>query len=328
MNRPNEILIKRILNGKASPEEASEVAVWFATPDGQEWLSKNIDKDVEELLAGTTPLSDNIPSEELLRRINKAIEKHKKRQWIFRAAAMVIPAVLITALWINLNNKLGGILFSNPEMETITAVYGERKEIVFQDGSKVSLNAGTQISYPTQFGLSERRIRLDGEAYFEITANKRCPFIVELDDASIRVLGTSFGVRAYDHEENVKVMLMDGKVLFEHSDNEYPLKPKHQLTFEKKSGKVHIQRQDNIDDYTSWTDNIITFRDTPLKEVIETLERWYDIQFKVLDEQAFQYTFSFKTKGIPIEDLLNDLQMISPLKFHTKDDVIIVEINK
>ncbi len=326
MNRPDEILIQRVLNGKTTAEEASEVAAWFATAEGREWLSVNMDKDAEELLSGSAAPLENIPSDELLERISRAILRHKRNLWTFRAAAVLLPLVLITALWLNLNNRLGGVLFTAPETEYISAVYGERKEIVFQDGSKVWLNAGTEISYPSRFGLSERRIRMTGEAYFEVASNKKCPFVVELDDASIRVLGTSFGVRAYGHEQNIEVILKEGEVTFEHGDCHHPLEPQQQLTFDKKTGQVHIRRQEHIDAYSSWTNNVITFRDTPFAEVAATLERWYNVKFDVQDDRAYQYTFSIQTDEVPLSSLLNELQMISPLTFKTHGDTVNVTV--
>lgn len=315
MIRPSDTIIQRVLNQTATEQQAAEVAEWFATAPGQAWLSEQMEHDAAHLVDGTIPLADRLPSGELLRRIDRIINRRRYRRIAFRIAAVLIPCALIVGMWINLNSRMGGILFSAPATEQAVAVRGERKEIIFQDGSKVFLNAGTQIAYPLHFGLSERRVQLDGEAYFEVTPNVKRPFVVQIGDAAIRVLGTSFNAKAYADDRTIDVVLVEGKVEFTHGSKQYLMQPSQRLVYDKTTGEGHLFADANADRDALWRRNIISFRDTPLREVISTLERWYDVRFEVLDDSAYKCTFSLQTSQLPLDDLLAEMEKIAPLRY-------------
>lgn len=320
MTRPSDTIILRVLNKTATEQQAAEVAAWFATDQGQAWLSEQMERDAAHLLDGTTPLADHTPLEEPLRRIDRTISRMRRRRLLLRIAAVLIPCALVVGMWVNLNSRMGGILFSTPATEQTVAVHGERKEIIFQDGSKIFLNAGTQIFYPSHFGLSERRVELDGEAYFEVTPNPRRPFVVQIGDAAIRVLGTSFNAKAYACEKIIDVVLIEGTVEFTHGDKQYLMHPSQRLVYDKTTGKGELYADTNANHEALWRKNIISFRDTPLREVITTLERWYDVKFEVLDEAAFTCTFSLQTTQLPLVELLGEMEKIAPLRYRTATD--------
>lgn len=328
MKIPSDIVIKRVLNQKATEQEAVQVASWFATEQGQAWLSEDMERNAQDITEGITPLHNGIPSEELLRRIDRIIDRTRRRRILLRVAAALIPCALIVGMWVNLNSRLGGMLFSAPATEQVAALRGERKEIIFQDGSKVYLNAGTQISYPQHFGLSERRVVLSGEAYFEVAPNARRPFVVVVGDASIKVLGTSFCVKAYDTEQTMNVVLLSGSVEFSYADYRYTMLPSQKLVLDKSLGQVRIYEQENASRAALWRSDVISFRDTPLSEVIATLERWYDVKFEVFDDRAYRSAFTLQTELLPLSELLREMENISNVQFEEVGEVVRVLVKK
>lgn len=315
MKQPDEITLRRVLNEKATPDEAAEVAAWFATDEGQSWLAAEFDNDARQLESGAmAPLSD-IPGEELLRRIERILTRARRRRLLLRVAAILIPCALIVGLWANLNSRLGGALFSADKQQTVAAAVGERKEVIFQDGTRIFLNAGSTISYPERFGLSERRVQLDGEAYFEVAHNPQRPFVVETsDNASVRVLGTEFDVKAYRSDPTISVVLIRGSVEFARGISSYRLEPSQRLVYNKQMGTSSIESLSNADQTILWSHNTIYFRDTPMQEVIQELERWYDVQFEVADPKVYNFTFSLQTPNLPLRELLNELENIAPIR--------------
>ena len=279
MKRPKEIIIKRVLNETATPEEAAEVAAWFSTSEGQRWLSRQFDEDAQALESGASPLLENIPTEELLRRIDRCIARSHRRRLLFRVAAVLIPCALIAGLWANLNSRMGGALFTPVRTETIATAAGERKEVIFQDGTRVFLNAGSTLTYPERFGLSERKVTLDGEAYFRVARNPQRPFIVHVGDEELRVLGTSFDIRAYDNAPTVDIVLLEGSVLFSYRTGENHMLASQKLVFDRKADNCTVTDIENPEQAILWSRNIIWFRNTPMQEVIAELERWYDVEF-------------------------------------------------
>lgn len=324
MNRPSDLVIQRVLNNTASEEQAQQIAAWFATEEGQKWLSEQLEQDAERIADGTISRYEDIPSAELLRRIDRIINHRNRRRMIFRVAAILIPCALILGMWWNMNSRLGGALFSPQKTEQIASACAERKQIIFQDGTKVFLNAGTQITYPEHFGLTERRIQLNGEAYFEVAHNPGRPFIVQIGDASIEVLGTSFNVKAYASEPQIDVVLIEGSVQFSSLTAKYRLEPSQKLIYDKTTGKGEVSVDENLDHETLWHNNIIYFRDTPMQQVITTLERWYDVQFEVSDRALYQSTFTLKTPYIPLAELLTEMQNIAPIKCTTNGKTVLI----
>lgn len=325
MKRPDEIILRRVLNETATPEEAAEVAAWFSTDEGQAWLSTEFDSDVRQLeTGGMAPLSD-IPGEELLQRIERILSRARRRRMLFRAAAILIPCALILGLWANLNSRLGGALFSADGQQTVAAAIGERKEVIFQDGTRIFLNAGSTIAYPERFGLSERRVHLDGEAYFEVAHNPRRPFIVETaDHAAVRVLGTEFDVKAYRTDETISVVLLQGSVEFSRGATSFRLKPSQRLIYDKRMETSSIEDLNNAEQSILWSHNTICFRDTPMREVVRELERWYDVRFEVTDPEVYDFTFSLQTPNLPLRELLDELENIAPIRCSVNKKFVVV----
>lgn len=324
MKRPADIVIRRVFNERASKKEAVEVAAWLATGEGQAWLSGEMDADADKFAKGSVPLLEGIRTEELLRRIDRIIDRARRRRLLFRAAAILLPCALILGMWFNMNSRLGGMLFSAPEMEQTASLRGERREIIFQDGSKVFLNAGTTITYPQHFGLAERRVVLDGEAYFEVTSNARRPFVVEIGKAAIEVLGTSFNVKAYDTEPTIDVVLIEGKVEFSDGTQQFMMAPSQRLVFDKTEGTVKIFDDEMAARSALWRKNTLSFRDAPLHEVVATLERWYNVRFEVRDQAANKSTFSLQTPQLPLPELLGEMQNISDVRFEIDGNLVCI----
>ncbi len=312
-------MIERVLNGRATETEADGVAAWFATREGQEWLGSRMDRATQEISDGTTPLAENIPTEELLARIDRYIARRRRLRVALVVAAAVVPCLLIAGMWADVGSRLGGGLFPKTEMAQEQASYGERKEVIFQDGSRVWLNAGSVIEFPRDFALTERCIRLSGEAFFDVQPNARRPFRIQTADAEVRVLGTELNVRAYPNERTVSVVLIKGKVEFLSDGKRFEMKPSQRLVYSRDDRSVRISDEQTPDRGTLWKDNIICFRDASLREVITTLERWYDVEFDVEDAAAYGLRFSLSTPEVPLDALLEEMQRISDLSFARND---------
>ncbi len=325
MKRPEDITLERVLNEKATKAEAENVALWLATDEGQQWLGARMDKTARDISEGAIELSENIPSDEIFAKIEHNIRKRRRRNiWIGVAAAFA-PCALVAAMWLNLSGRVGGNLFAKAETVEVHASYGERKQVVFQDGTVVYLNAGSTISYPQHFALSERRVKLEGEAYFEVKPNSRRPFVIKTDNvASVKVTGTSLDVRSYKNEPTINVVLVNGKVEFWSGKETFRLQPSEKLVYNKEDGRVSITTEEVADRNSLWKDNIIMFRDTPLKEVTEILSRWYNVSFEVQNPDAYSSRFSLKTKEMPLPELLNEMQLISDLSFTLRGNKVIV----
>lgn len=316
MNRPSDNKIEKVLAELATPEEAREVAKWFATDEGSAYISNNFDADINSI-----PLEDadllidhSVPSEKMFQKINARIRSKLIRRWTFRAAAVLLPLVLILGLYLHLNTRVD--IFGAGEYAEIYVPKGERTQMMFQDGTKVYINSDSYMRYPRKFGISERTVELKGEAYFVVAKNKNRPFVVNLNGPSIRVLGTSFNVEAYPENDDIKVNLDEGRINLKLlSDVEVPVSPGECVVYNKNTKSYRVNRNTDTGASSVWKSNVISFKDTPLDEVFSRLGRWYNVDFEVEDDIPSDLHITLVSRHTLIEKVLEDLVKISPLSF-------------
>ena len=328
MNRPSDEIIDKVLNGLASKDDAKYVAEWFRTDAGQEYLSQKLDVDFLSIKEGYEDLSvgHDIPSDKMYDAVLSYIRKKRNKRIVFRVAAVLLPFVLIATLFYQLNSRVD--LLGNSEYQEIYVPKGERVQFVFQDGTRAYINSDSRIYYPTQFGLFNRTIRLEGEAYFIVTPNKKRPFVVEVEKGEVQVLGTSFNVEAYPQHNHVYVALDEGKInLVPWTKKERLLHPGEKMIYDKTTGECTIVKDENIQNVSLWRKDVITFSDTPLSEVIERLNRWYNVEFVVEDKKALDYTYTFTSENTLLENVLRDMEKIAPVRFIYKDKKVEIRVN-
>lgn len=323
MLRPSENDIWQVLDGKDS-RAAEKVAVWLSSEEGMNWISDNSDEIFRKLTESESEV--DVPTEEMLenihRQIRMLIRKRKLRRIVSVAAAVLLPVLFISVFWININSRVGNILFASSETVSESAVLGERKVVVFQDGTKVYLNAGSKLSYPSFWTLSDRDVKLEGEAFFQVEKNPKRPFVVDMNGVSLTVYGTRFNAKAYPQDDAVEVILFDGDVVFNAVGKDYDMEPSEQLAYSRSTGNVEIISLKSPNDQILWTENVIMFRNNTLREIAEVLSRWYNVKFEVEDELLYSRTFTLKTDHQPLHVLLEEMEYVSDLHFELKENIV------
>ncbi|MEP7377201.1 MAG: FecR domain-containing protein [Chitinophagaceae bacterium] len=159
---------------------------------------------------------------------------------------------------------------------TLTTPRGGQFRLTLPDGSQVWLNSASSIKYPTAFIGRQRKIEITGEAYFEIAHNPAKPFIVSVNEMTVKVLGTHFNINAYDDEASVKTTLLEGSVSLEKSDAVATLTPRQQAQIEN-SGKIKVIDNVDIDQVIAWKNGYFSFNRADLQTVMRQIARWYDV---------------------------------------------------
>ncbi len=165
--------------------------------------------------------------------------------------------------------------------------YGKTSEIQLPDGTKVFLNAGSRLAYPEIFTGKTREVYLAGEAFFDVKHDQSHPFIVQVSDLQIKVLGTRFNISAYPADAVIETVLAEGKVSMEQNhagwfDRATELVPNQLASFDRISKEINIKIVDT-DNYTSWTAGILKFESTDLSRILKQIERFYNIRFQYSD---------------------------------------------
>ena len=303
MKIPDLSIIEKTLNNEATSEESCEVVRWFKTPEGQAWLAERIDQDEKTIHMGEEEawIDHPIPSAVMYQNIMRQLRRQKIRRFIAYAAAVFIPIALIIGLFIRINSQVD--LLADGGYDEVYVPNGERMQLLFQDGSKVHLNSGSRIRYPKKFGLSERKVYLEGEAWFE--------------------------VKAYPEEEAIFVALETGSIeLKSRSFKSYQLRPGEKAIYNKASGRCEVLRSHDVKMYSAWRRNVLVFKSAPLSDVMKTLARTYDISFDVKDSAALRYTYTITTDSVNLTTVLKELEKITPVLFEEKGGKIEVRMKK
>lgn len=211
---------------------------------------------------------------------------------------------------------------------TISTPKGGQYQVVLPDGTHVWLNASSSLKYPTSFKGSERKVELNGEAYFEVVSNKKMPFKVSSKNQLIEVLGTHFNVNAYSDEDATKTTLLEGAVkvaLLSNSKeklfSDYKiLKPGQQAIL---SEKIKISRVDT-EEAVAWKNGELMFSSQDIRSVMRQISRWYDVEI-VYEDHVGPMTFSGSiSKYSNVSDVLEMLELTGDIHFKITGRRIVV----
>ena len=216
------------------------------------------------------------------------------------------------------------------QYNTILVPHGKKFELSLADGTRVNLNAGTSLKYPVSFKKGiPREVFLDGEAFFKVAEDASHSFIVNAQDLSVKVFGTSFNVAAYPEESILDVVLVEGIVgLYKTKviDNvdPYLLKPGDMGSFNKDENQLSSKKVDpGI--YTAWIRGELIFRNMKFKNILKKLERQYNYTIvnknTELGEEKFNANFGVQ----PIDQIMGHFEKIYGIKYSIKDRKIFIE---
>lgn len=210
----------------------------------------------------------------------------------------------------------------NAKQLTLSTPRGAQYQVTLPDGSKVWLNAASKLSYPERFTGSERRVELEGEAYFEVASNKQKPFKVSSKGQEVEVLGTHFNIQAYEEDNETKTTLLEGAVqVFRSEGNQHLskptlLQPGQQAVLH--NGKLRTQTV-NTDDFASWKDNVFIFHNASLKTIMQQVSRWYDVEVDLSNLPDIEF-YAEIPRHVPLSQVLVMLEETSNLKFRVVTD--------
>lgn len=227
---------------------------------------------------------------------------------------------------IKLNN--GQLVYKNENGSTsellrnkLVTPKGGQFMVTLPDGSKVWLNAATSLSYPTAFTGTTREVQLDGEAYFEIAQNARMPFIVRVNNTTVKVLGTHFNIMGYHDEQNTRTTLLEGAVQVQHNNTTVRLNPGEQAMLQQ--DQITVKKDVDVEEAIAWKNGYFYFNHESLPGVLSQISRWYDVDI-IYEGQVPAREFGGKIgRKSSLNDVLNILEL-SNVHYKVKGRQIII----
>ena len=325
-----DILISRKVSGEATPSEIEELNLIVAhNDDARKQLQGSMhawEKSRHPLSKEEIQVDHKKVKEQIAKRDLASMEKRKSLRLLFRVAAILAVPVLLTIGW-----YAGIWSLSNREYALceVSAPKGQIAECLLADGTRVWLNAGTTIQYDPLLRAKDRRVNLKGEAYFKVTKKPHKPFIVNTTEVEVKVLGTSFNVKAYPGEKQTETTLDEGQVSLKLKNDpgkdEVFLKPGERAVFQSSAKSFIIETTDTYL-HTSWRDGKYIFKDADLNTVVRQLEKLYDVKIYLKDSVVGQTRFrcTFESNQ-DILAALESLERITSLKYRIKGREIWLE---
>lgn len=325
---PNiEPIIQNFLQGNATPEEEKILYNWIKeNPENRRILFREKDSwDATRL--GTQKLNEAEFNRwfELQDKIMQQNNKGNRLKEILRIAAIVILS--LGAGWLGHYLVSTGV-FSNVqvEMKQVEALNGQLKEIFLADGTRVWLNSGSKLSFPSGFNAGNREVELSGEAFFEVTANEEEPFLVKTRNHTVKVTGTRFNICEYPESNTIETTLEEGRVKIITGNFLNDLYPGQQSSFNTQTAEIRIGEAD-MEIYTTWKEGFYEFNNESVCKVFKIIERWWDVKIDYPENELKNERITGTLRRHkPLDQHFDVIKRLVPFNYKIESDLVTVTL--
>ena len=319
----NEQLIHTYLSGHATPGEQRELLEWLRESEENKRLFFEM-KAVWSGLQTMDKLAESDRMESSLRMLNEKIDRRAAHmikptvskssftisgKWMLMVAAVIL-LILLPLTWILLEGSTSDItqLYVTNRSNLVKVLY-------LPDGTKVWLNKNTSLIYPEKFSTKQREVILDGEAFFDVTKDKKHPFVVKTSSFNIKVLGTTFNVHSYKEDVQVSAVLESGVIQLQSAQGDalVTMHPGQQALYKPDTKELEVSYV-AVNEHISWRYNLVTLNNVTIHEVVKSLEENYQIKIQTdsvtLRDHRYNFTYD---KGDSAEESVRMLQYVTGL---------------
>lgn len=326
-NAPWHLFFKCFKN-QASSEEIDEVNRWLQKdPENLKMLEElyrvySVSTRIPQPLRPDTRVAWRKVSQKISSRSNSVKSLFNRFKYAVASAAIIVISLTIYGITGLLKNNQLDLRYTE-----ITTLPGQKTSVMLPDSSLVWLNSASTLRYNRGFNSKERKVSLNGEAFFEVRKDKSRKFRVETGSLCVDVYGTSFNIKNYMSDPVQEVTVAEGIVgISGYSREIRRLTKGEQALLNKDSGKISFIREDP-DLVTAWKNNELIFRNTPVEEVIKYLERWYGVNIKIDGIMKDKYNYTFKVKTESFREMLEMMKIMTPLDYEISGKDVTIRYN-
>ena len=223
------------------------------------------------------------------------------------------------------SNDMNEFSVSQNSLNRLIVPYGKRSKILLPDGSRIWLNAGSTLIFPSTFGSQSREIKMEGEIFAEVAHDPKRPFIVTGGELSVKVYGTSFNLSTYE-DTAPWVVLVEGNIGLKLGKGKEMMLEPSEYAFYDKNGNLNKSLV-NVNNFVSWKNGYLTYQDTPIVDVLRQIERYYNLSFNLVDDHAPLQEITCCGKIIlsdNLDNVLTALTLISNTRYHRENKSIYI----
>ena len=323
MKITNDIL-KDYFYDKCSHEEEIEIQKWLTENDNDQ-----VDQRFREIIS-EIQMEDRELSQKAFLKFQEATHPRqvrtlqpKFRRTIHRiqqvAAVLFIPLLLLAG-YLLLNKK------ANTHWNDITVPHGMHQTLTLSDGTRLHVNSGTRVIYPSEFTEDKREIFVSGELFAEVAKNPDKPFIISAGDVHVQVLGTKFNLRAYGNIETIEVALVEGSVLFKTPTHPNELLTKGEMIQYNRISQKIVRDTFLANMYKCPAKNEgFYFSNLPLSDIVKELEYYFDTRIIILDQKLADSNYiAYFTNGETLDEILSNLNTDGQMSITRSQGVIMI----
>lgn len=320
MENKIDYIIGRALSENASPDDILALSDWLNASERhrEEFRQLKGYWEAEVALTRTMePESSFGKMRAVIRKAGSLRTRKRKRLWLLSVAA-----------GIGLLLGVGAAFFKFAAPPAVLPYYtyvagSQRSEVTLADGSRVILNKHSRLTYADTYGVTDRTVELEGEAYFEVTKDASRKFEVRMGNASVCVLGTVFTVCADQEKGMVTTTLVEGSVRFRCPGQRVTLTPSQQLVFVRASQRLDIRTVD-VEKETAWKDGLLKYTSVPFARLMAELQQAYGVEVRIENKQLAEPSVTVSgtfSENQSFEEILDVITRSLPVRWTKKNGV-------
>lgn len=337
----NKIHIIHYLNNQATPEEKQELLEWLRSDEKNKTFFHEVCAIWETSTAAcVTEEEINKAFETFQRKLDSyQLEEQPKRLFLMRrfslsskiAASIAMLFICGTSAYyvgksVGTSESVATVVTQTVVMNQALMGKESKGALILPDGTKVWLNAGSMLTYPSKFAASNRQVSLTGEAYFEVVKDEKKPFHVATAGMDVKVLGTVFDVQSNTDKHIAEAVLLSGKVeVTPQGDKEsVVLLPNQMIRINKKTGSKEITTVD-AREYAIWINDKLSFTNEPLSDIFRKMGRWYGVDIHIAKNVPLDLRLSLTIRKESKDEILKLLTLIAPIRYRMNEDRVYID---
>jgi ferric-dicitrate binding protein FerR (iron transport regulator) len=329
MTEMNDIhqLIAKHFAGEISDEEMSQLRGWLESSAKNQLLFD----DLKQAWQAMEIKSSNADKRRVLNRVKDRIEAEQEKpvrrlftnSWYKVAASFALVLSLGATAGYQLSEPFSFVNTLGYEVQECDA--GKHYNFLLADGTQVYMNGDSRLKYKPDLKGEQRKVYMEGEAFYDVARDESKPFVIEMEGANVKVLGTSFNIKAYPEDKTQETSVLSGKVAFSdsHTDESIHLVPGQKGVIDHAEESLESLDVDNQLDI-AWMKNHLNFDNTPLSEMAKTLYRSYGVKFKLTDGSLGDVKITASFENEKLDEVLKVLQMTNEFSCKKEGNTVFI----
>lgn len=332
----NKRTLLDFINNEASHDEQERVLEWLERSEENRAYYNSL-KNLCAVEGMPEKRADESEFREFKAKYGIRTPKPKRRRgWLAVSITAVATACIAAPITLRISDRVINIEQQEPILAYKTD-RGVKGKVLLPDGSVVTLNSDSRISFPARFEGSFREVTFEGEGYFEVVGNEDFPMKVRTaDDIEIEVKGTEFNLCSYPNDHTVKATLYSGAITIFSNDvsgrrSRTDVCPLETVTIQRKAAVIRntdqrlvVEAKPDPQKDTAWKRGELIFDDEPMEEVIKKIERWHGVDFTITDQQLLSRNFSARFKCESIQQIMEMMRIAANIEYDIDGNMVIL----